>query len=120
MNVCLDDNSDDPLLANLLRKAGHAVVRPVEVSLSGADDARHLAHAIRTAFVVLTADREDYHSLHELVLTSGGGHPGILLVRYDNDPRRDMKSKHIVTAVGKLERAGVGIRNQVVVLNHWR
>jgi hypothetical protein len=120
MNLYLDDNSDDLLLANLLRKAGHAVARPADAGLSGADDARHLAHAIRTAFVVLTADREDYHSLHELVLTSGGGHPGILVVRYDNDPSRDMRPKHSVTAVGKLERAGVVIRNQVVVLNHWR
>jgi hypothetical protein len=120
MNLYLDDNSDDLVLAALLRKAGHAVGRPVDFGLAGASDARHLEQAIRIGLVVLTADREDFRDLHGLVRTSGGSHSGILVVRYDNDPKRDMKPKHIVAAIGKLERSGVSIVNQIAVLNQWR
>jgi predicted nuclease of predicted toxin-antitoxin system len=120
MNLYLDDNRASAPLANLLRKAGHHVLQPADVNLVGASDPRHLEHAIRSQRAVLTADRRDFWDLHELVLTSGGSHPGILLVRYDNDPTRDMKAKHIVTAIGKLERVGLDLHNQVVVLNQWR
>jgi hypothetical protein len=54
------------------------------------------------------------------VLTAGGGHPGILIVRFDNNPTRDMKSKDIVTAIGKLERSGTPLADQMIVLNQWR
>jgi predicted nuclease of predicted toxin-antitoxin system len=120
MNIYLDDNRTDRSLAGLLRKVGHRVVIPGDVGLSGRSDACHLEHAIRNRLVMLTADRRDFKDLHELVLTSGGSHPGILVVRFDNDPKRDMKSKHIVAAIGKLERSGVAIVNQTVVLNQWR
>lgn len=120
MNLYVDDNRADPALAAFLRKAGHAVVRPADVGIAGASDARHLEHAIRNGLVVLTADRDDFWELHHLVQTSGGNHPGILVVRYDNDPKHDMKPNHIVAAIGKLEASGIALVNQVVVLNHWR
>jgi hypothetical protein len=44
----------------------------------------------------------------------------ILVVLYDNDPTRDMKPKHIVAAVGKLERSGISCVSEIVVLNQWR
>jgi predicted nuclease of predicted toxin-antitoxin system len=96
------------------------VVRPGDVGLRGASDVRHLDHAIRADLAVLTADSTDFRDLHDLVLTCGGGHPGILVVRFDNDPKRDMQPKHIARAVGRLERSGVPIANQVTVLNHWQ
>jgi predicted nuclease of predicted toxin-antitoxin system len=120
MNIYLDDNLSDRTLAALLVKAGHAVVRPSDIGLTGASDAVHLERAIRERRVTLTSDRDDFRELHQLVLTAGGSHPGILVVRFDNDPTRDMKAKHIVTAVGKLERAGLALQDQVVILNHWR
>jgi hypothetical protein len=49
-----------------------------------------------------------------------GQHPGILAVRSDNDPSRDMKDHEIVRAIGNLERAGVSIADEIHVLNHWR
>jgi predicted nuclease of predicted toxin-antitoxin system len=119
MNIYLDDNRADRRVAGLLGKAGHGVILPANVGLAGVSDARHLEHAIRNDAVVLTADREDFWELHQLVLTSGGAHPGIMVVRYDNDPKRDMKPKHVVTAVGKLVRSGMSTANQVVVLNQW-
>ena len=41
-------------------------------------------------------------------------------VRYDNNARRDMRPKHIVSAVGKLERSGMVLVNELVILNQWR
>src|SRR6266850_1851515 len=43
-----------------------------------------------TQSVVLTRDYEDFKLLHDLVLLARGHHPGILVVRRDNDPTRDM------------------------------
>jgi predicted nuclease of predicted toxin-antitoxin system len=120
MKLYLDDNQADRKLATLLVNAGHGVVRPADVGLAGATDARHFEHAIREGLVVLTRDRKDFRDLHQLVLTAGGSHPGMVVVRFDNDPTRDMKSKHIVAAIAKLERSGLQLTDQVVVLNHWR
>jgi predicted nuclease of predicted toxin-antitoxin system len=120
MRIYLDDNRADQKLAAMLRKAGHLVVRPAEVGLTGASDPRHLEYAIRESLVVLTSDRDDYRDLHYLVLTSGGAHPGILVVHYENDATRDMKPKHIVAAVAKLEKAGIPLASQLIILNHWR
>jgi len=120
MNLYLDDNRTDPRLAALLLRAGHTVVRPADVGLGGAPDARHLRHAIRNGLILLTADRIDFRDLHDLVVDSGGTHPGILLVRFDSDLKRDMKPRHIVAAIGRLERSGLDCTNQVVILNQWR
>ncbi len=120
MNLYLDDNSTDKSLAGLLRKVGHTVVIPADVGLSKRSDACHQEYAVANGLVMLTADCDDFDELHKLVLTAGGSHPGILIVRYDNDPTRDMKPKHIVTAIRKLEQAGVDPRDQLIILNQWR
>jgi predicted nuclease of predicted toxin-antitoxin system len=120
MKIYLDDNLDDLTLATLLLKAGHVVVRPADAGLVGATDTRHLTHAVRQGLVLLTADRDDFRDLHNLVLAVTGSHPGILVVRYDNDVKRDMRPKDIVTAVGKLERSGLVLANVLVILNQWR
>ncbi len=120
MRIYLDDNRTDKSLFGLLRKAGHTVELPRTAGLSGRSDACHLEYAIRSDLVVLTADSRDFSDLHRLVVTAGGRHPGILVVRYENNPKRDLKPKHIVAAVNKLENSGAAWLNDVVVLNHWR
>ena len=70
--------------------------------------------------MVLTQDSEDFQDLHELIGTAGGSHHGILVVRKANDPARDMRPRHIVGALRKLEQSGLGLTNQLIVLNHWR
>ncbi len=81
MNLYIDDNSASPLLATLLRKAGHIVQLPGDVGLAGAPDAVHLTRAIRDGLVCLTKDYDDYWLLHLLIIQSQGMHPGILVVR---------------------------------------
>jgi acetyl esterase/lipase len=120
MNLYLDDDSAKALLAILLRKAGHQVIVPISVGLSGADDPEHLLHAAQQSLVLLTRNHDDYRVLHLLVQATGGRHPGILVVRRDNDPTRDMKDRDIVRALANLEAAGVPVENELHVLNHWR
>ena len=50
----------------------------------------------------------------------GGHHPGILVVRRDNNPKRDLDDRGMVRAIGKLVAAGVGLPDHFYVLNHWR
>lgn len=120
MNLYCDDNLLDKALVAMLRKARHQVLLPKDVNLSSASDARHLEYAIRNGLVLLTKDSEDFDDLHQLVLTSGGRHFGVIVIRFDNDPAKDMKPKHIVAAIAKLESSGLTLDNQLVILNHWR
>lgn len=50
----------------------------------------------------------------------GGHHPRVLVVRRDNNPKRDLDQRGIVRAIGKLLAAGVSIAGQFTILNHWR
>jgi predicted nuclease of predicted toxin-antitoxin system len=120
MKIYLDDNLTDRTLAALLTKAGRMVVQPAAAGLAGASDPRRPEYAIRQGLTVLTSDCDDFRELHQLVLTAGGSHPGILVVRFENNPARDMKPKHIVAAIGKLIRSGSPVTNQFIVLNQWR
>jgi hypothetical protein len=120
MKLYLDDDSVDGRLVAELRKLQHEVVVPVDVKLNGAKDARHMIHALRERLVLLTSNYYDFDLLHQVIIASGGHHAGILLIRKDNDRARDMKVPMIISCVGRLERAGVPIADQVHVLGHWR
>jgi hypothetical protein len=45
---------------------------------------------------------------------------GIIVIRSDNDPLRDMKDRDILRALSNLESAQVATENEFCVLNHWR
>jgi predicted nuclease of predicted toxin-antitoxin system len=120
MRLYLDDNILDQRLASLLQKAGHQVWLSNQMGMAGRSDPRHLELAIQQGLVLLTCDHVDFFDLHDLVRTSGGSHSGILTVRLDNDPKRDMKPRAIIRAIAKLEASGVPIANEFHVLNHWR
>ena len=91
-----------------------------DVGLLTVSDPRVLAWAIRQGLPVLTRDSEDFKDLHHLVMTAGGHHPGMLIVRFDADPRHNMSHRQIGVAITKLESASVPVADQVHVLNHWR
>jgi predicted nuclease of predicted toxin-antitoxin system len=120
MKLHLDDNLASASLASHLRNAGHVAVLPSDIGTAGFSDAQHLAKAANSAAVSLTADHEDFLDLHLLVQATGGRHPGILVVRRDNDASRDMKDRDVVRAIANLEAASVPIENELHVLNHWR
>jgi hypothetical protein len=120
MRLYLDDDIAGQRLAQSLRKAGHDVRLPVEVGLSGADDAVHLTRAILEDRVCLSRNHRHFENLHNLIAQAKGHHPGLCVVRSDNDPRRDLSIPGIVRAIGKFLAAGVAIADQFIILNHWR
>lgn len=120
MNLYLDDDTAERRLVMLLTNAGHVVIVPMRVHLSGASDARHFIYAMQQSPVLVTRNHDDFLDLHEVVRTAQGIHPGILIVRFDNDPTRDMTPRQIVAALSRLDAAGIPLENQVYVLNHWR
>jgi predicted nuclease of predicted toxin-antitoxin system len=120
MRLYLDDNIASPLLARLLTNAGHDVQLPVDVGMRGQDDPVHLTHAIAEGRVCLSQDYSDYQKLHNLVMEATGHHPGILVVRKDNDPKRDLKAPGILQAIGKLVASGQSISDCYHILNQWR
>jgi len=120
MNLYLDDDIAKGALAARLRRAGHRVVVPADVNLSGAWDPGHLLHAARHGLVLISKNHDDFKELHLLVQATHGQHPGMAIIRADNDPRRDMKDADIVRAIRNLEQAGVSVLNEFHILNHWR
>ena len=120
MRVYVDEDLASPLLVKLLEKAGHDVGSPVTAGLMGRSDAVQLTQAIHDNRVVLSRNYKDFEELQDLIGESQGKHSGILVVRRENDPTRDLTEKGIVSAIRKLEAAGVPIANEYIVLNHWR
>jgi predicted nuclease of predicted toxin-antitoxin system len=120
MRLYLDDDIASVHLARLLRKAGHDVRLPSEAGLSGESDAVHLAYAVRENRVCLTRNYDDFQDLHKLILEVKGHHPGILVVRRDNDPRRNLTPGGIVRAIGNLVAANIVLVDEYQTLNHWR
>lgn len=120
MRLYLDDDSVASVLVTRLRQAGHNVQIPADIGFTGKEDPVHLLHAIREQRVFLSGNHDDFEDLHDLVVHSGGSHPGILIVRKDGDWRRDMKPLQIVQAINRLLAAAVPLINSIIVLNHWR
>ena len=118
MKLYLDDDTVDRRLVKLLMNAGHDVIVPADIGLAGASDARHLARAVEGGLVLVSRNHDDFLDLHRLIGIAGGEHPGVLMIRSDNDPTRDLTLRSIVTAIARLAGSGVPIANQFP--NHWR
>jgi hypothetical protein len=120
MNIYLDDDSANQVLAQLLRQDGHEVQVPADVGLVGASDLIHFGHAISKDRLVLTGNHDDFRELQELVIVSKGHHPGVLVVRRDIDPTRDLTPRGVVRAVRNLAKSGIVLADVLHILNHWR
>ena len=68
LNLYLDDCSNSDLLADLLRHAGHQVVRPTDagVGLNGEDDDVHFGFAAAHGLTLITKNPADFRALHDL------------------------------------------------------
>src|SRR5438094_1858732 len=106
MRIYIDEDMASGLLIHLLKKAGHDVESPSSVARLGRSDPAQLSFAIHECRLCLTANYDDYEDLHLLVREAQGKHPGILVVRQENNPTRDLTPKGIVSAIRKLEAAG--------------
>lgn len=120
MRLYLDDDSVARVLIVALRQAGHDVQIPADIGFMGASDPVHLLHAILDQREFLSGNQDDFEKLHDLVVQSGGFHPGIFIVRKDRDRKRNMSPAQIVMAIAKLLAASINVGNSLHVLNQWR
>lgn len=120
MRFLIDENLCDRSLESRLRAQGHDPILAIDVGLSSVADPRVLTWAIGQGLSVMTQDSKDFEDLHDLVMAAGGHHPGMLIVRFDADPRHNMTDRAIGVALSKLESAGVPIADRIHVLNQWR
>ena len=120
MRLYLDDDTVSTLLVRLLERAGHDVELPRDAGLVGRSDPVHLERALTTSRNLLSGNHDDFEELHDLIRAAGGTHPGILVIRYDNDTRRDLTEKGIVLAIRNLLAASMPLENEFIILNHWR
>jgi hypothetical protein len=116
----LDDDIASPVLARLLRAAGHDVLLPADVGLSGEKDPVHLTRAIREDRATLTRNYGDFETLHNLIMQARGHHPGVLLVRRDDQAKRNMTPAAIVRALRNLEASSLPIDDHCYELNPWQ
>ncbi len=120
MRIYLDDDSVGNTLVRQLRQSGNDVRLPIEIGLAGAHDATHLQFAIKESRTLLSRNHDDFEAIHNLVMEVHGHHFGILMVRFDNNPKRDLDARGIVRAVRRLQAANIPVANQFLFLNQWR
>jgi predicted nuclease of predicted toxin-antitoxin system len=120
VRVLIDENLGGSRLATRLRTHGHDPVLASDVGLLSATDARVFTYAITESLPVLTRDSEDFEDPHDLIMVYSGHHSGILIGRFDNDPRHNLSNRGIATATGNLESSGLAIADRIHVLNQWR
>jgi predicted nuclease of predicted toxin-antitoxin system len=119
MRLYLDDDTASQRLLGVLRQAGHDVEAPRDAQLAGKPDPVHLTHCILNHRVLVSSDHHDFELLHDLVMQSGGNHPGIFAIRKDNS-RRDMLASQIEKAIRRLTATVIVVSGQFFILNHWR
>src|SRR6266568_7026405 len=83
-------------------------------------DAVHLTYSAKDQRALLTGNHRDFLNLHNLVMQVQGHHPGIPVVRRDNDPKRDLTPTGIVRAIRNLLAVNISVVNEYIILNHWR
>lgn len=120
MRLYLDDDIASALLSTLLHRSGHDVQVPADAGMAGENDPVHLTHAVRQGRALLSQNYRHFQNLHNLILAVQGHHPGILVVRKDNNPKRDLNEQGIVRALAKLLASGAPIADEYHILNHWR
>jgi predicted nuclease of predicted toxin-antitoxin system len=120
MRIFLDEDVASALLTQLLRRAGHDVLLRADLGLGGEPDAVVLRTAIREDRVLLSRNHRDFENLHVLVFEAQGRHSGILVERFDDDPKHNVTSKEIVRAIGDIEASGISLVNEYQILNQWQ
>lgn len=120
MRFLIDENASSAQLATRLRAEGHDPILAGDAGLLSVADPRVLTWAIGQGLPVLTRDVDDFQDLHDLIMAAGGHHPGMLIIRFDADPRHNMSHRQIGVAISKLGSSGVPISDRFHVLNHWR
>lgn len=81
---------------------------------------RFTLRAIAEVRVLMPRNYDDFLQLHNLVMMAQGHHPGILVLRQDNDRRWRMAPHEVVRALRNLEAAGYLVVDKYTILNAWQ
>jgi hypothetical protein len=119
MRLYLDDDIIDRVFVKLLRRDEFDIELPADCQMTGAADANHLTRAIQSDRVIMSFNHDDFERLHHLIVAAEGHHPGILIVRKDND-KRDLTPTGIVAALKKFISFELPVANQFIILNQFR
>lgn len=114
--IYLDENIASHLLKNLLTQNGFEVKTPTDIGLIGQDDQAQFDYAKKNNFVLLTRNPSDFIELHD----KDPHHSGIIGVYQDNDVKKDMSYQDMLLALKKLVQMKFPLKNNFVVLNHYR
>lgn len=117
MKLLVDEDTKAKILISRLRDAGHDVVSTQDIGADSAPDPEVFEIARAMGRVILTKNSGDYLELHEQ--NKVPGHPGVLAIHQDGDPRKDMSYKDIVQAIDNVEDAGISMTDQFIVVNAW-
>ena len=79
--LCIDEDSGDRDLVQVLRARGVDVMTAQEVGMIERTDAEHLQFATEQNRVLYSFNRGDFLSLHSLCLAEGRTYAGIMLAR---------------------------------------
>jgi predicted nuclease of predicted toxin-antitoxin system len=120
MRFYLDEDVASAHLEGVLANAGHDIEVPGTIGRLGASDVAQLTHSIRESRIVISRNHGDFEELHDLLMVAGGHHPGILVVRRENNPRRDLRPHDILRAIGRMEAASLVFEDHLHVVNQWR
>jgi predicted nuclease of predicted toxin-antitoxin system len=120
MKLYLDDDTAADVLVQLLRRAGHDVRLPADLAARGEEDPVHFRHAIREGRILVSKNYNDFKLLHDLIIEAGGHHPGLTVIRQDNDATRDLTPRGILRAITNLENSRLDLQDEYQILNHWR
>src|SRR4051812_7737476 len=107
-------------ISRMLMSAGHDVQSSGTAGMLGEEDAVQFAQAIRMQRIIFTGNHDDFERLHKLIIAAEGHHPGVVAIRRENNPPRDLTLRGIANALGKLAASGLKLESEFFVLNQWR
>lgn len=113
IKIYLDDNLDNDYLKNILRNFGFEVISPREIKMRHKKDEEHLKYAIINQALVLTKDK-GFKKLHNKI-----NHRGIIIIRQENNLKKDMKENKIVKALKNIEALKLKLENNLIYLNQF-
>lgn len=117
LRLLVDEDTQEKLLVDLLKKAGHDVVTVNELKLQGSDDIVVFNRAITEKRVLLTKNCRDFKKLLD---EKNPKHPGILGIYQDKDPYKNMRNKDIVKIISKMEMKLISIEDKFTSLIKYK
>ncbi len=113
IKVYLDDNLDNDDLITALRKEGFKVISPRDIGMRHKKDEDHLKCAVFNDAILISYDLDFQKLAHKII------HKGIIIIRRNNNSKKDMSSKRIVKALKNIETLHLILENKLYYLNQF-